>query len=134
MHVNRCTFTVLCAAFLAVSPAFAAPHQSTPKVIYKVDTVTTKTESGKLVITARGAAKSGGWTSPALRAKSSKDARVMAFEFVAVPPPPDAAVIQALVPLEARAVAPAPGARITEVRITSETNDATILLSDKPTD
>lgn len=131
MQVNRHTLIVLSAVFFAVGPAFAAPHQPAPKVVYKVDSVTTKTESGKLVITARGATRSGGWTNPALRAKSSKDARVMAFEFVAVPPPPDAAVIQALVPLEARAIAPAPGARITEVRITTETNDVTTLLSDE---
>ncbi len=117
--------------FFMASPAFAAAHKPVQAVVYKVDSVTTSTESGKLVITAHGAVKTGGWTSPALRARSSKDARVMAFEFVAVPPPPDAAVIEALVPIEAKTIAPAPAARISAVRVTAETNDATADLPDR---
>ncbi|HVT24746.1 MAG TPA: hypothetical protein VHD95_08980 [Rhizomicrobium sp.] len=114
------------AAIFAIAPAVAAPHKATPEPIYKVDSVVTTNEEGKLVVTARGAVNSGGWTNPRLRPKASKDAHVMAFEFVAIPPPPDAAVIEALVPIEAKTIAPRPGARISEIRVDAESNDADV--------
>ncbi|HEY4125030.1 MAG TPA: hypothetical protein VGM36_10475 [Rhizomicrobium sp.] len=86
------------------------------------------TSGGKLEVTAHGAVSSGGWSNPHLRQKSSKDAHVMAFEFVAVPPPPDAAVIQALVPVTAEATASVPAARVSEVRVDANSNDATVAI------
>ncbi len=128
MQVNRYSFVIAIAATLASVPAFAAPHKTAPEPIYKVDTVSATTDEGKLVVTAHGAVSSGGWSNPHLRQKSSKDAHVMAFEFVAVPPPPDAAVIQALVPVAAKATVPA--ARISEIRVDAESNDAAIAVPD----
>lgn len=124
MQVNRYNFAFGFAAILAVTPAFAASHKASPEPVYKVDSVTATTDDGKLVVTARGAARSGGWTNPHLRPKLSKDAHVMAFEFVAVPPSPDAAVIQALVPLEAQTTTQRPAARVSEIRVDAESNDA----------
>jgi hypothetical protein len=124
MQVNRRSLALGFAAIFAIAPAVAAPHKPPPEPIYKVDSVVTTNDEGKLVVTAHGAVNSGGWTNPHLRPKASKDAHVMAFEFVAVPPPPDAAVIQALVPVEAKTIAPRPGARISEIRVDAENNDA----------
>jgi len=127
MQVNRVSFAIGFAAVLATAPAFAASHKATSQEpVYKVDSVTATTDEGRLVVTAHGAVRSGGWTSPHLRAKLSKDMHVMTFEFVAVPPPPDAAVIQSLVPVEAKTIAPLPGPRISEIRIDGESNDASI--------
>lgn len=126
MQVNRRSMAIGFAAIFAIAPAVAAPHKATPEPIYKVDSVVTTNDAGKLVVTARGAVKSGGWTNPHLRPKLSKDAHVMAFEFVAVPPPPDAAVIEALVPIEAKTITPRPAARISEIRIDAESNDADV--------
>jgi hypothetical protein len=124
MQVNRRSLALGFAAIFAVAPAVAAPHKTAPEPVYKVDSVVTTNDDGKLVITAHGAVSSGGWTNPHLRPKASKDAHVMAFEFVAVPPPPDAAVIEALVPVDAKTVAPRPAARISEIRVDAESNDA----------
>lgn len=124
MQVNRRSIAAGIVAIFASTSAFAAPHKTTPEPIYKVDTVSATTDEGKLVVTAHGAVSSGGWSNPHLRQKSSKDAHVVAFEFVAVPPPPDAAVIQALVPVEAKAIATVPAARVSEIRVEAESNDA----------
>jgi hypothetical protein len=130
MQVNRRSLALGFAAVFAIAPAAAAPHKATPEPVYKVDSVITTNEEGKLVVTARGAVNSGGWTNPRLRPKASKDAHVMAFEFVAVPPPPDAAVIEALVPIEARTIAPRPAARISEIRVDAASNDADVQIPD----
>lgn len=131
MQVNRRSIAIGFAAIFAAAPAVAAPHKPPPEPIYKVDSVVTTNDEGKLVVTAHGAVNSGGWTNPHLRPKASKDAHVMAFEFVAVPPPPDAAVIQALVPVEAKTIAPRPGARISEIRVDAENNDADAEIPDE---
>lgn len=131
MQVNRRSMAIGFAAIFAIAPAIAAPHKATPEPIYKVDSVVTTSDAGKLVVTAHGAVKSGGWTNPHLRPKLSKDAHVMAFEFVAVPPPPDAAVIEALVPIEAKTIAPRPAARISEIRIDAESNDEGAVIPDE---
>jgi len=134
MQVNRHRFAFGFVAILAATPAFAAPHKAAPEPIAKVDSITATTDDGKLVVTAHGAVNSGGWTSPHLRPKASKDAHVMAFEFVAVPPPPDAAVIQALVPVEAQTTTPRPAARISEIRVDGESNDASFKIPEEETD
>lgn len=134
MQVNRRSLAAGFAAILASTPAFAAPHKAAAEPIFKVDTVSATADEGRLVITARGAVSSGGWTNPYLRQKNSKDAHVMAFEFVAVPPPPDAAVIQALVPIEARTTTSVPLARISEVRVDAASNEATIAIPDENAD
>lgn len=131
MQVNRRSLALGIAAIFAAAPAVAAPHKPPPEPIYKVDSVVTTNDQGKIVVTAHGAVKSGGWTNPHLRPKVSKDAHVMAFEFVAVPPPPDAAVIEALVPVEAKTIAPRPAARISEIRIDAESNDADAQIPDE---
>ncbi len=124
MQVNRRSLALGVAAVFAIAPAFAASHKAAPAPVYKVDSVSASTDAGKLVVTAHGAVKSGGWSNPRLRQKISKNAHVMAFEFIAVPPPPDAAVIQALVPVEAKATASLPPARVSEIRVEAESNDA----------
>lgn len=58
----------------------------------------------------------------------------MAFDFVAVPPPPDAAVIEALVPVEAQTTTPKPAARISEIRVDSESNDASFKIPEEESD
>jgi hypothetical protein len=131
MQVNRRSMAIGFAAIFAIAPAVAAPHKAPPEPIYKVDSVVATSDAGKLVVTAHGAVKSGGWTNPHLRPKLSKDAHVMAFEFVAVPPPPDAAVIEALVPIEAKTIAPRPAARISEIRIDAESNDEGAVIPDE---
>ena len=73
MQVNRRSLALGLAAIFAASSAFAAPRKAVPEPIFKVDTVTTSTDGGKLVVTARGAASSGGWTNPHLRQKDLQE-------------------------------------------------------------
>jgi hypothetical protein len=131
MLVNRFSLALGFAAAFAAVPAIAAPHKTVPELVYKVDTATAVNDDGKIVVTAHGAVSSGGWTNPHLRPKGSKDVHVMAFEFVAVPPPPDAAVIQALVPLAATTTTARPSAHVGQIRVEAESDDVTVAIPDE---
>lgn len=115
------------AIMLALAAATATAAAPTPKLIYKVDTVTVKVSGKSLLVTASGAVNSGGWTSPQLRLRephvSENDTAVV--DFFAQPPQPGAVVIEALVPVSASATFPLRPYGTVQVQVMAETNSVT---------
>lgn len=117
-------------AILFALAAFSAAPASAAggKLIYKVDQATAVVEDRKLVITAKGAVRSGGWERPYLRVKSVwvPESDTLVVEFLASPPSSRAMVIQAILPVEATVTAPLPHYGAVQVKIVSETNSVTV--------
>jgi hypothetical protein len=115
--------------FLVLALSFAAPAQAgEAKLIYRIDSATAKIEKHHLVISAKGAVRTGGWNRPHLRIKeiSVPETATLQVIFVAIPPPPSQAVVQALLPVSARKVAKLPRYGAKEIRIVTETNSITV--------
>jgi hypothetical protein len=114
-------------AVLGLAAATATAALTTPKLIYKVDTVTVKASGSDLVVTATGAVNSGGWSLPHLRVRGTHAAEsdTAIVDFLATPPPPNVVVIQALVPVSAMARFPLPRYGTVQVQVVAETNSVT---------
>jgi hypothetical protein len=116
------------AILLALVALYAAPASAAAaKLVYKVDQVTAKIESRKLVITVTGAVRSGGWLRPRLRVKQPwiPESDTVVVEFVATPPSERAMVIQAILPVDAKLSAPLPHYGAVQVKVVAETNSVT---------
>jgi hypothetical protein len=116
------------AALLFILIAFAASAAAAPvKPVYRVDEATAVIASHHLVITAKGAARSGGWTHPRLivRKGSPPEANQLEVWFMATPPPSNAVVIQATVPMKVKLKTRLPPYGVAEVKVVSETNTMT---------
>ncbi|HWA30725.1 MAG TPA: hypothetical protein VG867_06495 [Rhizomicrobium sp.] len=117
--------TFLFCAVLAVTTAGSAAAASL-KPVYKVDSVGASIHGRKLTIIVAGAVSSGGWTKAKLLLKGRKpESKTLDYEFVATPPSPDEAVIQALVPVGITFVTRLPPYGVTEIRVNAESNSAT---------
>lgn len=114
-------------AVLGLAAATATAALATPKLIYKVDTVTVKASGSDLVVTATGAVNSGGWTLPHLHIREARaaEADTAVVEFLATPPQPNVVVIQTLVPVSAMARFPLPRYGTVQVQVVAETNSVT---------
>lgn len=114
-------------AVLGLAAATATAALATPKLIYKVDTVTVKASGSDLVVTATGAVNSGGWTLPHLHIREGRaaEADTAVVEFLATPPQLNVVVIQALVPVSAMARFPLPRYGTVQVQVVAETNSVT---------
>jgi hypothetical protein len=112
------------AAILLGAPALADPLAP----IYRVDSATAVIVKRQLVISASGAVKSGGWDHPRLWVKepSAPEAATLEVRFVARPPAPREAVVQALLPVAVRKVARLPNYGTVRVKIIAETNSLTV--------
>jgi hypothetical protein len=110
---------------LAAATATAAP--ATPRLIYKIDTVSVRLSGRSMLVNATGAVNSGGWTAAHLRLRESRAAEsdTAVVDFLATPPPPGTVVIQALVPVAASATLPLPPYGTVQVRIVAESNSVT---------
>jgi len=111
----------------ALAAATATASAAAPKLIQRVDTVSVSIDHNQLVVTANGAVNSGGWTSPHLQHKPSPTAESNTdeFEFVATPPPSDAAVVQALIPVAVSGRFALPHYGAVQVKILAESNSVT---------
>ena len=87
-------FPVLIAALLCASPALA------DKRVLRIDSLTAVQKDGAILVQAKGAVSSGGWTKPHLHLVRG-DGRTIMLEFLAAPPPPGMTVIDGLVPVSA---------------------------------
>ena len=118
---------LVAAALLGLAAATATAAPATPKLIFKVDTVTVKTSGNNLVVTATGAVNSGGWTLPHLKMREARapGTGTAVVDFFATPPPPSVVVIQALVPVTATARFPLPRYGTVQVQVVAETNSVT---------
>ncbi len=98
-------------------------HQAiaAPRLIYRVDSASAVIVGNHLVITANGAVDSGGWSKPELliQKPSASEAKALKTKFVAKPPASRDAVVQALLPIHVRKVAPLPRYGAIEVEITA---------------
>ena len=86
-------FALLIAALLAASPALAAD-----KRVLRIDSLTATQKDGAILVQAKGAVPSGGWTRPHLHLVHG-DAHSVVLEFLATPPPSGMTVIDGLVPV-----------------------------------
>jgi hypothetical protein len=117
------------AAFVFILLAFAASaaNAASVKPVYRVDQATAVISGHHLVITAKGAVRTGGWTHPKLVVRSKPASRPSQLEvsFVATPPSGKAVVIQATVPVKVKLKTRVPRYGVAEVRVVSETNTVT---------
>ena len=114
------TFLLSLVVVAAVLPALAGPAQP----IYRVDNASATIVDRHLVITANGAVRTGGWNQPQLRIRlpTTPDGRTLEVTFVARPPAPREAVVQALLPVAALKRARLPNYGTMQVKIITETN------------
>ncbi|MDE1939110.1 MAG: hypothetical protein KGI68_08825 [Alphaproteobacteria bacterium] len=118
------------AAFIAllIVVTAGADAGTATKLVYRVDRATATIEHHRLIITARGAVSTGGWASPVLRVRDSSvpETKTLEVYFMARPPQPGAAVIQAIVPVRAHVSVHLPRYGIVDVKIVSQTNSVTV--------
>jgi hypothetical protein len=113
------------ALLVAGASLAAASSVNPPKPVYRVDSVSAAAAPGapnRLVIQAQGAVRSGGWENAKLRVRTATKANTMIIVFVAIPPAPNAIVVQAVLPVKATVTVPMPKATVTTVQIAGETN------------
>jgi hypothetical protein len=84
---------LLLAALLCISPAMAGE-----KRVLRIDSLTASQKGGMIEVQAKGAVASGGWSKPRLHSLH-QDGRVLTIEFLAMAPPTEMTVIDALVPV-----------------------------------
>jgi hypothetical protein len=118
---------LITAVAMAPMPYAAADTRIPAQRVYRVDSVTAVTKghgrTRAIDIQAKGAVQSGGWQNARLRLLKN-DGHTLTLEFMADPPPPDMVVIQALVPVKARALIRTRHP-ITAVHVLAASNDAT---------
>jgi hypothetical protein len=116
------------ACALLVAAGCSTPVQSAsvaPKLVYKVDSVIATLARGRLSIQVRGAVRSGGWKAAKLKlVRSPADPHTIVIDFLALPPPVGAPVIQGLLPVNANLVVPMRRGIVT-VRAVSDANEMT---------
>ena len=88
-------FTTVLAALLCAVPAFAAD-----KRVFRIDSLIATQKNGVILVRAKGAVQTGGWTKPHLHVMHG-DGHLLTLEFLAAPPPSGMTVIDGLVPVTA---------------------------------
>jgi hypothetical protein len=88
-------FTTALATLLLTMPALAAD-----KRVFRIDSLIATEKDGTILVQAKGAVQTGGWTRPRLHVMHS-DGHTVTLEFLAAAPPPGMTVIEALVPVTA---------------------------------
>ena len=116
----------ICAALLYFLIASAA-SASAQTPVYRVDHATAVIEGVNLVVTARGAVRSGGWNHAKLVVSktTAPETREIQIEFVATPPGNKSAVAQSIVPIGVKLRMRLPSSGMTSIKVVSETNSVT---------
>src|ERR1700748_309517 len=86
---------ILAALLLATAPASAAD-----KRVFRIDSLIATQKDGNILLQAKGAVPTGGWTKPRLHVMHG-DGHTLTVEFLASPPPSGMTVIDAVVPVAA---------------------------------
>ena len=110
------TFTIVLAALLCTTPALAAE-----KRVFRIDSLIASQKDGIILLQAKGAVPTGGWTKPRLHVVHA-DGHTLTIEFLATPPPSGMTVIDALVPVTATAEVKA---RAASVHVLADENEMT---------
>ena len=82
-------------ALVCAHPAFGSE-----KRVLRIDSLLASQKHGVILLQAKGAVQSGGWTKPRLHVTHG-DGHTLTVEFLATVPPPGMTVIDALVPVTA---------------------------------
>ena len=78
------------------------PASAAEKRVFRIDSLIATQKDGVIMLQAKGAVPSGGWTKPRLHVVHG-DGHTLTVEFLATPPPPGMTVIDGLVPVAATA-------------------------------
>ena len=90
-------YLLIAALVLSAMPALAGE-----KRVFRIDSLIATQKGPKIIIQAKGAVQTGGWSKPRLHLVHN-EGHVMIVEFLATPPPPEMTVIDGLVPVTATA-------------------------------
>src|SRR6185503_21044778 len=108
-------FLPLLATFLLLAtPAFAGE-----KRVFRIDSLIATQKNGTILLQAKGAVPTGGWTKPRLHVMHA-DGHILTVEFLANTPPPGMTVIDVVVPVEATAEIKG---RATSVHVLADENE-----------
>lgn len=94
------------------------------KLVYKTDSVIATISHGRIAITVKGAVPTGGWKKPRLKLARSPDPKTVVVDFVAQPPPANAVVLQALLPVAASLTVPL-RRKVVAVKVVADANEMT---------
>ena len=104
----------------------AAAQAAPLEPVYRVDQATAVIDGSHLVVTAKGAVRTGGWEHPRLIVRRTvRTPGDVEVEFVASPPEDSAAVVQSIVPMNVSMKTRLPKTGVAAVRVVSETNSVT---------
>lgn len=119
---------VACIAAVGAPACIAGERVGTPRPVYRVTDASEAVVKNRLVVTAQGEVRSGGWTKPQLRIAKNHipESDTWTIEFVATPPLPDEVVTQAIAPIKATATLPRPPYGTVKLKIDAETNSIVI--------
>ena len=112
--------TVLALLLLALSTAASTAAE---KRVYRLDSVTATAVRGGILIQAKGAVQSGGWSKARLKLTQS-DPKSVVVEFLAQAPAPGKVVIMGLLPVSAQVTVKG-GHGVTSVRAVADANEVT---------
>ena len=107
--------------FLAALLLAAAPAAAAEKRVFRIDGLIATQKNGVILLQAKGAVPTGGWTKPRLHVMHG-DGRTLTVEFVATQPPPGMTVIDAVVPVAASIEVKG---RATSVHVLADENEMT---------
>ena len=118
--------------FLLLVFAFA-PGAAAQSLVYRIDRVIAVVQGDRLVVTAKGAVRSGGWGHARLVVRKAPPGTTqeLRIAFLATPPVDKAAVAQAVVPVGATMKIRKPANGVTSVTVVSETNAVTVKIGTK---
>jgi hypothetical protein len=108
-------------SFLAAVLLAAAPVSAAEKRVFRIDGLIATQKKGVILLEAKGAVPTGGWTKPRLHVMHG-DGRTLTIEFLATPPPPGMTVIDAVVPVTASVEIKG---RATSVHVLADENEMT---------
>ena len=107
--------------FLAALLLAAAPAAAAEKRVFRIDGLIATQKNGVILLQAKGAVPTGGWTKPRLHVMHG-DGRTLTVEFLATQPPPGMTVIDAVVPVTASIEVKG---RATSVHVLADENEMT---------
>ena len=114
------------ALVLIVSVVAAAVPAAAQTLVYRVDQATAVIDGNHLIVTAKGAVRSGGWEHPKLILRKSRgEPGDVDIQFMATPPGDRSVVIQSVVPVKVSLTTRLPRSGIAAVKVSSETNSVT---------
>ncbi len=114
------------ACFIGVLAAAAPAAAQNQTLVYRVDQATAVIDGNTILITAKGAVRTGGWEHPKLiLRKSPHEPGDIEVHFMATPPQDSSVVIQSVVPVKVSMKTRKPRSGVAAVRVVSETNSVT---------